>query len=54
MTAGECLQNKWFYMKYIGKYLNVEILLTCECVYHGIVFYFRTVNGEKVLLSNVY
>ena len=26
MTAGECLQNKWFYMKYIGKYLNVEIL----------------------------
>jgi len=31
MTAGECLQNKWFYMKYIGKYLNVEILLICDC-----------------------
>ena len=31
MTSGECLKYKWFYMKYIGKYLSVEILLTCEC-----------------------
>jgi hypothetical protein len=31
MTSGECFENKWFYMKYIGKYLIVEILLTREC-----------------------
>jgi hypothetical protein len=28
----ECFENNWFYMKYIGKYLNVEILLTRECI----------------------
>ena len=22
MTLGECLENKWFYMKYIGKCVN--------------------------------
>jgi hypothetical protein len=32
MTSGECFENKWFYMKYIGKYLSVEILLTRECI----------------------
>ena len=31
MTTGEYFEKKWFYMKYIGKYLSVEILLTCEC-----------------------
>ena len=31
MTSGECFENKWFYMKYIWKYLSVEILLTHEC-----------------------
>ena len=30
MTSGEGFENKWFYMKYIGKYLSVEILLTRE------------------------
>ena len=34
MTSGECFENKWFYMKYIGKYLSVEILLTHECIRH--------------------
>ena len=29
MTSGECFENRWFYMKDIGKYLSVEILLTC-------------------------
>ena len=33
MTSGECFENKWFYMKYIGKYLSVEILLTRECIH---------------------
>jgi hypothetical protein len=27
MNSRECFENKWFYMKYIGKYLNGEILL---------------------------
>ena len=27
MTSGKCFESKWFYMKYIGKYLSVEILL---------------------------
>ena len=31
MTSGECVENKWFNMKYIGKYLSVEILLTHAC-----------------------
>jgi hypothetical protein len=31
MTSWECYENKWFYMKYIGKYLSGEILLTPEC-----------------------
>jgi hypothetical protein len=22
MTSGECFENKWFYMKYIGKFLE--------------------------------
>jgi len=24
MTSGEWFENKWFYMKYIGKYLIVQ------------------------------
>ena len=31
MTSWECYENKWFYMKYIGKYFSGEILLTREC-----------------------
>jgi branched-subunit amino acid transport protein AzlD len=34
MTSRECYGNKWFYMKYIGKYFSMEILkllLTCVC-----------------------
>jgi hypothetical protein len=32
MTSRECYENKGFYMKYIGKYLSEEILLTRECI----------------------
>ena len=32
MTSGECFENKWLYMKYIGKYLSAEILLTREYI----------------------
>ena len=31
MISRECFENKWFYMKYIGKYLSGEILLAREC-----------------------
>jgi hypothetical protein len=34
MTSWECYENKWFYMKYIGKYLSEEILLNRECTMH--------------------
>jgi hypothetical protein len=36
MTSWKCYENKWFYMKYIGKYLSVEILLTRECSYRAV------------------
>ena len=32
MTSEECVENKWFNMKYIGKYFSAEILLTHECI----------------------
>jgi hypothetical protein len=32
MTSRECFENKWLYMKYIGKYLSEEILLARECI----------------------
>jgi hypothetical protein len=44
MTSRECYGNKWFYMKYIGKYFSMEILkllLTCVC------------TNDAVLLSKV-
>ena len=31
MTSRENFDNKWFYMKYIEKYLTAEKLLTREC-----------------------
>ena len=31
MISRECFENKWFYMKYIGKYLSGEIRLAREC-----------------------
>ena len=50
MTSGECFENKWFYMKYIGKYLNAEILLTRECIinmiYHFVHENIFVVNKE--------
>ena len=38
------LENKWFYMKYIGKYLSVEILLTCDRIYLKST---RTLNNNQ-------
>ena len=31
MTSGKCFEYKWFYMKYIWKYLSKERHQTCEC-----------------------
>ena len=31
MTSGECFENKWFHVKYIGKYLNEKRLMNCKC-----------------------
>jgi hypothetical protein len=33
MTSRGCFENKWFYMKYIGKYPSEEILLARECIF---------------------
>jgi hypothetical protein len=42
MTSRECFENKWFYMKYIGKYLSGEILLlkytSCKSAYRKVNF----------------
>ena len=31
MTSWECYENKWFYMKYIGKMAETESLLSTCC-----------------------
>ena len=51
MTSGECFENKWFYMKYIGKYLSAEILLTREymCV-HKVVNKLHVLKEELISL----
>jgi hypothetical protein len=33
MTSGECYENKWFYMKYIGKMAETGSLLSTCCIY---------------------
>jgi hypothetical protein len=30
MTSWECYENKWFYMKYIGKYVSGDQTI-CTC-----------------------
>jgi hypothetical protein len=32
MTSWECYENKWFYMKYIGKMAETESLLSTCCI----------------------
>jgi hypothetical protein len=27
MTSWECYENKWFYMKYIGKYISILTII---------------------------
>jgi len=47
ITSEECVENKWFNMKYIGKYLNVEILLTRECSW-----YYRFIHYHYMKATN--
>jgi hypothetical protein len=46
MTSGECVENKWFNMKYIGNYLSVEILLT-----HKLYVVIDIVNKEFLVVD---
>ena len=36
MTSGECFENKWFYMKYIGKYLECGNTFDPWVVHNGL------------------
>jgi len=49
MTPGEDFENKWFYMNYIGKYFDVERLLTRDCIH--VCFILRSIksNGAGAL-----
>jgi hypothetical protein len=37
MTSWECYEDKWFYMKYIGKMVETESLLSTCCTYRSIL-----------------
>ena len=51
MTSGECFENKWLYMKYIGKYLSAEILLARECSWFLLIF--QVQNNVKFHIINI-
>jgi hypothetical protein len=51
MTSRECFENKWFYMKYIGKYLSGEILLARECMFVIVSDYANTCDLLYCVLS---
>ena len=42
MTSWECYENKWFYMKYIGKMTETESLLSTCCTLALIFVWFPT------------
>jgi len=48
MISGECFENKWLYMKYIGKYLSAEILLTREYIALKHNFFFLQITALSV------
>ena len=52
MTSGEFKKNNWFYMKYIGKYLGVEILLTCECSIQITISWYLILVEQTVINGN--
>ena len=52
MTSGELKKNNWFYMKYIGKYLGVEILMTCECSIQITISWYLILVEQTVINGN--
>jgi hypothetical protein len=50
MTSWECYENKWFYMKYIGKMVETESLLSTCCI--CICKFNATVMVQLVHLDN--
>ena len=49
MTSGVCFENKWLYMKYRGKYLSVEILLTRVCTIK-----IKDINFDRTLKNKTF
>jgi hypothetical protein len=52
--AWECVENKWFNMKYTGKYLSVEILSTHECMCNILPIIIFLVFSVLLLLAIVF
>jgi len=42
MTSVECFENKWFYMKYLGKYLSAD----GECIYANNISYLNQIMNK--------
>jgi hypothetical protein len=62
MTSWECYENKWFYMKYIGKMAETESLLSTCCgidrplnlsQYPGSNIYFSIPEENKYIINNL-
>ena len=54
MTSRENFDNKWFYMKYIEKYLTAEKLLTRECTLTCLIMkrYFEWILQKRGIMHN--
>jgi hypothetical protein len=50
MTSWECYENKWFYMKYIGKMAETESLLSTWCTSRDQLKIWKTKLGGSILL----
>jgi hypothetical protein len=53
MTSGECFENKWLYMKYIGKYLSAEILLTRDGVSVHCLYIINIMDNTKAFEAQI-
>ena len=53
MTSVECFENKWFYMKYIGKYLSEKILLTSECMYKKEIYIIKDLYIVELQIRDI-
>jgi hypothetical protein len=48
MTSWECYENKWFYIKYIGKMAETESLLSTCCTWPiTYLTYYRHFNKKR-------